>query len=208
MVFSDRLPGPLTVGDLFGRRQDDPVEDLPILPVSPPGPAHPPATIGPARTAAARIGDIGTQESTAWRVRGGIIESREPVTPLPQGIEALDYNNPYGQEIERVWFEGMLIYAVDLGEIEVDPEKVKVAQEYVIVYDARLDEAGRPDPEPDPVPGQYNVYDSVPGMEKYSPIWQFNYVIVPPDYQPNTLRSEADCLASGYPIVRSTRFEN
>jgi hypothetical protein len=44
--------------------------------------------------------------------------------------------------------------------------------------------------------------------QKYSPIWQFNYVIMPHDYTPNTLRSKANCLASGYPIVRSMRFEN
>jgi hypothetical protein len=48
----------------------------------------------------------------------------------------------------------------------------------------------------------------VPGMENYSPIWQFNYVIVPRDYQANTLRSERDCLDSGYPIRRSNVFEN
>ena len=62
--------------------------------------------------------------------------------------------------------------------------------------------------EPDRVDGQYNIYDSVPGMEKYSPLWQFNYVIVPRDYEPNRLRSEADCLNSGYEIRQSTVVEN
>ena len=61
---------------------------------------------------------------------------------------------------------------------------------------------------PERVPGQLNIYDSIPGMAKYSPIWQFNYVVVPRDYVPNTLRSEADCLRSGYPILRSNVFEN
>ena len=42
----------------------------------------------------------------------------------------------------------------------------------------------------------------------YSPIWQFNYMAVPRDYHSNTLRSEGDCLASGYPIQRSQVFEN
>jgi hypothetical protein len=62
--------------------------------------------------------------------------------------------------------------------------------------------------EPDRVLGQLNIYDSIPGMKKYSPIWQFNYVIVPRDYVPNTLRSERDCLRSGYEIKRSRVFEN
>jgi hypothetical protein len=34
------------------------------------------------------------------------------------------------------------------------------------------------------------------------------YVVVGPDYEPNTLRSEADCLNSGYPIEKSTIAEN
>jgi len=62
--------------------------------------------------------------------------------------------------------------------------------------------------EPQRVPGQFNIYDSVPGMKKYSPIWRFNYVIVPRGYVANTLRSERDCLRSGYEIRKSTVFEN
>jgi hypothetical protein len=35
-------------------------------------------------------------------------------------------------------------------------------------------------------------------MDEYSPLWQFNSVIVPRDCEPNTLRSAADCLSSGF----------
>jgi hypothetical protein len=45
-------------------------------------------------------------------------------------------------------------------------------------------------------------------MRKYSPIWRFNYVVVPADYRPNTLRSERDVLRSGYRVVASKKFEN
>jgi hypothetical protein len=45
-------------------------------------------------------------------------------------------------------------------------------------------------------------------MENYSPLWQFNYVVVPRDYEPNSLRSESDCLNSGFPIEKSTVVEN
>lgn len=44
--------------------------------------------------------------------------------------------------------------------------------------------------------------------KKYSPIWQLNYVIVPLDYAPNTLRSERDCLSSGHEIRQSLVFED
>lgn len=107
-------------------------------------------------------------------------------------------------------------YAVESGELELefDEHRVahrnKVAQEHQIVYAVDLDEHGKliDGQEPERVDGQYNVYDSVPGMDEYSPLWQFNYVIVPRDYEANTLPSEADCLDSGYPIEKSTIVEN
>jgi hypothetical protein len=124
--------------------------------------------------------------------------------------EDVTYNNPYRYKIERVWCDGKVVYASEQGELEIDPEKVKVAQEYQLVYSVQLDRRGRlkAGTEPERVRGQYNIYDSVPGMKKYSPIWQFNYVIVPRDYRPNALRSEKDCLRSGYEIRRSRVFEN
>ena len=124
------------------------------------------------------------------------------------GVEALDYSNPHGLVVEQVWFDGKVVFAIESGELDLDPATNKVAQEYQIVYDVELDERGKLVREPERVEGQYNIYDSIPGMENYSPIWQFNYVIVPRDYQPQTLRSEADCLNSGYPIRRSNVFEN
>jgi hypothetical protein len=46
------------------------------------------------------------------------------------------------------------------------------------------------------------------GCAKYSPLWQFNYVLVGRDYEPNARRAEADCLNSGYWIEKSTVVEN
>jgi hypothetical protein len=70
------------------------------------------------------------------------------------------------------------------SEIDFDEQRAargnKVAQEYQVVYSVELDERGL-------------------GMEQYSPLWQFNFVVVPRDYEPNTLRSEADCRESGRP---------
>jgi hypothetical protein len=138
-------------------------------------------------------GDVSRGRATAWRT---------------DGIEALTYNNPFGQVMERVWFDGKVVFAVDLGRIVVVPAEVKVAQEYQPAYAVELDEQGRSISGPELVPGQLNIYDTVPGMDRYSPIWQFNYVIVPRDYTANTLRSEGDCLASGYQILKSQDFEN
>ncbi len=149
----------------------------------------------------------GAEEGT-WEVHGGRPAPGGGERFNTDGLEALEYNNPFGLNLERVWFDGKIVYASESGELEIDPAVNKVAQEYQIVYAVELDERGKLKDEPERVDDQYNIYDSVPGMETYSPIWQFNYVIVPRDYQANTLRSEADCLASGYRIVRSNVFEN
>ena len=132
------------------------------------------------------------------------------------GVENLTYSNPYALEIERVWFDGRIVYAVESGEVEIDFDEQrnavgnKVAQEYQVVHAVALDEHGKLEEgtEPERVEGQYNIYDSVPGMENYSPLWQFNYVIVPPEYEANSLRSEADCLSGRYPVRKSTIVEN
>ncbi len=84
----------------------------------------------------------------------------------------------------------------------IDPTKPKVAQEYVIAYYVS------PHGIPQSVPLQLNIYDAIPGMPEYSPIWHLNYVIVPRDYLPNTLRSAEQAKCSGYSIVSSDTYVN
>jgi hypothetical protein len=142
-----------------------------------------------------------------WQLRRGKA-SHAGKLPRKGARDDVTYNNPYRYKIERVWWDGKIVYASEQGELEVDPKKVKVAQEYQVVYAVSLDAKGHLRGKPKQVPGQYNIYDSVPGMRRYSPIWQFNYVVVPKDYVANTLRSENDCLRSGFEIRRSQVFEN
>src|SRR3979411_2309435 len=58
-------------------------------------------------------------------------------------VEELHYNKPDGYKIERVWVDGHVVFATEQGDLEVDPKKIKVAQEYQIVYSARLDRKQR-----------------------------------------------------------------
>jgi len=166
---------------------------------------------GPKEIQEARIKDERSTEGV-WEIRGGEPRPKAPRTGEDpwQGAPALDYNNPYGYSVERVWFDGRVIFASEQGELDIDPERVKVAQEYQVVTSVELTADGklRAGTEPGRVLGQLNIYDSIPGMASYSPIWQFNYVIVPADYVPNTLRSERDCRESGYEIRQSRVFEN
>ena len=147
-------------------------------------------------------------EGPNWLVTAGEVSRGHATAWRGDGVEALTFNNPFGQVMERVWFDGKVVFAVDLGAVDVDANLVTVAQEYQPVYAAELGEDGKAVRPPEMVPGQLNIYDTVPGMDRYSPIWQFNYVIVPRGYEVNSLRSEADCLNSGYPILRSNDFEN
>jgi hypothetical protein len=199
---SDRF----TVGSLLGV----PLGRVPEPPA--PAAAEPalqaPLAASPESPEAGGVRVEGAIEGPAWRVTDGVVSVGGARGAFLDGGESLTYDNPFGQTMERVWFAGRVVFALDLGEVDVDPASVKVAQEYQVVYSVDLDERGKAVGEPEMVPGQLNIYDSVPGMDAYSPIWQFNYVVVPRDYRPNTLRSAEDCLASGHPIHRSNDFEN
>jgi hypothetical protein len=188
-------PSRLTVGSLIG---------LPL------GTAREAAApLAPAR----KVGgdeDVAVEENEGpnWAIAAGEVSRARQSAWRADGIEALTFNNPFGQVMERVWFDGKVVFAIDLGRVAVDAAQVKVAQEYQPVYAVELDADGRSIGGPEPVPGQLNIYDTVPGMDRYSPIWQFNYVVVPRDYAANSLRSEGDCLTSGYQILKSQDFEN
>jgi hypothetical protein len=182
---------PLTVGGLIGV----PLGSVPDQPSAP-------------LASAPAAGAVTENEGPNWQINAGNVTRGRQSAWRADGIEDLTFNNPFGQVMERVWFDGKVVFAVDLGKVVVDPSEVNVAQEYQIVYAVELDQQGRAIGVPELVEGQLNIYDTVPGMDRYSPIWQFNYVVVPRDYAVNSLRSEADCLTSGYQILKSQDFEN
>jgi peptidoglycan hydrolase-like protein with peptidoglycan-binding domain len=122
----------------------------------------------------------------------------------PQLTEQLDYNNPLLQPIETAWVDGKKYWAFGPNiPLLIDPSKTKVAQEYVIVYSVSEAHDWA-----EFVPLQLNIYDSIPGDPQYSPIWHLNWVVVPPSYAANTLRSAQDVLASHYPIISSGNYVN
>jgi hypothetical protein len=150
-------------------------------------------------------------EGGAWHLEEGTAE-RWPRggASRADGPERLTYSHPVGLGGERVWFDGRIVCAVEQGELDLNLSRVKVAQECQVVYAVVLDERGKlkDGAEPERVPGSYNIHDSVPGTEQYSPLWRFNFVVVPRDCVANGLRSEADCLGRECRVVKSTRVEN
>ncbi|MGH7444306.1 MAG: hypothetical protein ACREKM_05495 [Longimicrobiales bacterium] len=118
--------------------------------------------------------------------------------------ENLTYSNPFGQDIGPVWYDGKLGYAIHGGQVWIDPERTKWANQYMPVYS--MD--GGADGAPERVEGQHIIYDTAPGDEAYSPIWRHNWVIVPRDYESNALRSVADIRSSDYRIVTTDDYFN
>jgi hypothetical protein len=133
---------------------------------------------------------------------GGLFYSRDD-TDAVQETE-LTYSNPHSQRVGPRWVRGEVVWAMPLGIVTVNPERTRWAKEYVVVYS--MD--GGPEGRPERVSGQFGIYDSRPGDAHYSPIWRYNYVIVPRDYEANTLKSEEDCLNAGYPIIVSDVYTN
>lgn len=60
----------------------------------------------------------------------------------------------------------------------------------------------------DPVAGQYNIVDVVPGDPGYSDLWQVHTVEVPNDYVANTATSYNDLVMAGYTITPTTIYVN
>jgi hypothetical protein len=75
-----------------------------------------------------------------WTLEHGNLSSGPRGEAWRENMEDLTYSNPFGQEVERVWFDGKVVFATELGEVEVDLDKVKVAQEYQVVYNVDLGE--------------------------------------------------------------------
>jgi hypothetical protein len=59
-----------------------------------------------------------------------------------------------------------------------------------------------------PIAGQNNVIPTIPGDTGYNDFWIVNKVTVPDNYVPNSITSEADVIASKYPITKTTTVVN
>src|SRR5260370_33664628 len=88
-------------------------------------------------------GEAFTTEEQPWTLANG---RHGPRWSGPQfrgdGVEAISYNNVFDQSLEMVWFDGKIVYALDLGAVDVEPARVKVAQEDQLLYAPALDERG------------------------------------------------------------------
>ncbi len=96
-----------------------------------------------------------------------------------------------GGDLVQGWYKGVEIYYFDFG-----PNPVETAPIYALI--TGLDD----DENPQFVEGQHNIIDVIPGDEGYSAFWQVNLVIVPQDYEADSITTAADVRASGYEMVQ------
>lgn len=59
-----------------------------------------------------------------------------------------------------------------------------------------------------PLAGQNNIIPTIPGDTGYNDFWIVNKVTVPDSYVPNSLTSEAEVKASGFPITKTSTIVN
>lgn len=60
----------------------------------------------------------------------------------------------------------------------------------------------------DPVAGQHNIIDVIPGDANYNDFWQIYKVTVPSDYVANTITSYQEILDKGYTITKTNSLVN
>jgi len=94
-----------------------------------------------------------------------------------------------GPELVQGWYKGQEVFYFGFPE-----NRPVTAPIYVLV--TGFDAGGNPQP----VAGQANIVDVVPGDENYSAFWNVNFVTVPEDYQANSITSAGELLGMGYDI--------
>lgn len=62
--------------------------------------------------------------------------------------------------------------------------------------------------ETQPVEGQLNIVDVIPGSPGYNDFWQVVRVMVPQDYVANTVTSRDEIIAAGYPMEPTSTIVN
>ncbi len=128
--------------------------------------------------------------TSAEQVRNSDYELQEPGIYINYPIVPARSTLAEGEELLSVWYRGQQINYLAFGS-----NPVETAPIYAFI--TGFDDAGNPQF----VAGQNNVIDVIPGDEGYSDFWHVNFVTVPADYQPNSLRSAAEVLNSGYEIT-------
>ncbi len=120
------------------------------------------------------------------------IMRRSDNADLPAPNEPIDYDADFLRHALGPDGNDVSYYAFDVSSLLSAPV-------YAFVYES--DPSQR-------VEGQAAVFDVIPGDDGYNDFWQMVRVLVPDDYEPNSIRSLEDIENSGYEQVMTTTIIN
>ncbi|AGL02336.1 hypothetical protein [Desulfoscipio gibsoniae] len=114
---------------------------------------------------------------------------------IKKDIPTLIYNDPFNQDPTPGWYNKQIVYYLNLGRVFLEPSMNIVADIYQFVFG--FDDVDNPIR----VQQQSNVIDVVPGDPGYTPLWRIVFVVVPPYFVPQSIRSVQEIRIAQFPIV-------
>lgn len=116
-----------------------------------------------------------------------------------------DGNGGEAQQFDLVqgWYRGDEVVYYDFGMNSPASNGV-VATAPIWAFITGMDDDGNPVF----VEGQHNIIDVVPGDAGYSDLWEVNMVIVPEDYEADSITSADEVMEAGYEIMTPGAFVN
>lgn len=117
-------------------------------------------------------------------------------------MEVYDHDLGEAKQFDLVqgWYRGEDVTYYDFGMNSLTNGAV-VTPAPILAFIYGMDADGNPQF----VEGQHNIIDVVPGDEGYSDLWAVNFVVVPEDYEPDSITSRADLdemgTSMGYEII-------
>ncbi len=95
------------------------------------------------------------------------------------------------------WYRGEDVTYYDFGmNSAVNPPAVVPSPIWALIHGTDADG------NPMFVEGQHNIVDVAPGDDGYSDLWLVNFVVVPEDYEPDSITSAADLQAMNYETIQ------
>ncbi len=121
----------------------------------------------------------------------------------------MTYSNPFGQPVNPAWWDGKQVFHLFVGGATEMPP-FPTAPQYLFVYEDEFQDPTTIEGfmEQPKVEDQFVIYPTVPGQPDYSPIWHNQWVLVSRDYEPNSIRSVDELMASGLRIEESSIWIN
>jgi len=129
-------------------------------------------------------------ESSGYEIMPAGIFVNCPIVPAGTTFEN-------GEELVQGWNKGEAVFYPDFGPNQ--PAAIPIW-----AFITGMDSAGNPQF----LEGQNNIIDSLPGDPGYSAFWLVNLVTVDDAYEPNSIKSAADVIASGFEVTTTDLVVN